>query len=149
MLKTGKWLLLITFVALVGRTDAACTWTKNTGVVWGLAGSSVARWTPVPAGKVWLVRAAEVSTEQGNYWFAIEIEYPVPPPPNLFLTALVEMKLGQANPVLALNRPVTLYPTEIIRSRSCCGNPGKISIGMTYFETDLACFEANYLPTGN
>jgi hypothetical protein len=139
---TVMLLLVLAFACQSATAQTPCAWSATQGgVAWGTAGTDVARFTTVPANEVWIVRGAAVSTQLGGYSFAIEIEHPTG-----FQTGVEEMKTNNVNPVRTLQRKLVLFPGEIIRARSCCGNSGQIGIAVTYQKTDLTCFMANYAP---
>lgn len=142
MKRFAVMLALVLVCAGLATAQTPCTWSSTQGgVVWGTAGTDVARFTTVPANEVWVVRGAAVSTQLGGYSFAIEIEHPTG-----FQTGVEEMKANNVNPVRTLQRKLVLFPGEIIRARSCCGNTGQIAIAVTYQKTDATCFNANYSP---
>ena len=106
---------------------------------WGAPGVAIVQSDPVPAGKIWIVRAGGVFTDNpypADYM--MEIVHPVASQGNACCWRIPVMRSPhdvQGTPVLALNREIILFAGDMLSARA--NNLGNAKFGLTFLYLEI------------
>jgi hypothetical protein len=131
-----KWLILtlVMNMSAVGQVPIE-------GLVWGAKGQAHVDGAAVPEGKIWLIRAAGIFTNDGtDLEWMLEIKHVLngSSDPNNWWLIPLQRTPGKANgtPVLALTREVVLTAGERLTAR-CNGLRPDRQMGLNYVGWEL------------
>ena len=133
--------VLLVFLMAQG---SACFPTQSELLQWGGPGQGIVELRAVPAGKVWLIRAAGVfTTDNTGAEYMIELIRPVESQGGACCWRVpIERSPGviYGTPVLALYRPLTLLPGERLGGRANgLEAPYQMGITAVYYEIPKQC----------
>lgn len=115
---------------------------------WSDPGNGAIETSPVPSGKIWLVRAAGLHTSYPNpaIW-SIELKHIVWAEGGICCHNIVLERSDwrSGTPPLSLSRPIIMYQGDSLSARMCCIEPGyQIGIDALFYEVPENCLPVNY-----
>ena len=119
------------------ESPTTCYSNPQSYIQWSLFGDMASpRLGPVPAGKVWHIRAAGGATTDGSPRdYKMELLVLVNGACCFNVPLEVNLAPVGTTPTIALKRELLMLPGEMMTVRSCCGAPnGQVAIVATYFE---------------
>ena len=132
--------MLEVLLALILAQNPSCKAETREFLFWSDPSQAIVETMAVPLGKVWLVRAAGLFTNDGagaNY--AMEIVRPVRSQGDVccWRIPIEGMRWAQMTPLVALSRPVVLHEGEKMAGRSTRAHA--FGIDLVYYELPKEC----------